>query len=62
VKTGGVVDGNLRSSVGDTLAAEPAPIDYLDGGRRQPVKVGELMDSEIEDFLATGDRAAKPSG
>jgi hypothetical protein len=47
---------------GDTLAAEPAPIDYLDGGRRQPVKVGELMDIEIEDFLATGSRAAKSSG
>jgi len=36
------------------LGIESAPIDYVDDGRRHSVKVGDLMDIEIEDFVPPG--------
>jgi hypothetical protein len=58
---GGQVGGPmamLSPLIGEMLGMESAPIDYVDDGRRHSVKVGELMDIEIEDFVAPGN----PSG
>ncbi|MGD0985657.1 MAG: DUF1326 domain-containing protein [Acidimicrobiales bacterium] len=48
----------LNPLVGELLGMESAPIDYVNEGRIHSVKVGELMDIEIEDFVAPGN----PSG
>jgi hypothetical protein len=42
----------LSSLITESLGMESAPIDYVDDGRRHSVRVGELMDIEIEDFVA----------
>ena len=58
---GGQVGGPmamLSPLIGEMLGMESAPIDYVDDGRRHSVKVGQLMDIEIEDFVAPGN----PSG
>ena len=58
---GGQVGGPmamLSPLIGEMLGMESAPIDYVDDGRRHAVKVGRLMDIEIEDFVAPGN----PSG
>jgi hypothetical protein len=44
----------LRPLIGEMIGMESAPIDYVDDGRRHSVKVGDLMDIEIEDFVAPG--------
>jgi hypothetical protein len=44
----------LSPLIGETLGMESAPIDYVDDGRHHSVKVGDLMDIEIEDFVAPG--------
>lgn len=44
----------LSPLVGESLGMETVPIDYADDGRRHSVKVGDLMDIEIEDFVAPG--------
>lgn len=46
--------GMLRPLIGEVLGMEVAPIQYVDDGRRHSVRVGELMDIEIEDFVAPG--------
>jgi hypothetical protein len=48
----------LSPLITETLGMESARIDYLDQGRRHSVKVGDLLDIEIEDFVAPGN----PSG
>jgi hypothetical protein len=48
----------LSPLITEMLGMETAPIDYIDDGRRHSVKVGELIDIEIEDFVAPGN----PSG
>jgi hypothetical protein len=48
----------LSPLITETLGMETAPIEYIDDGRRHSVKVGELIDIEIEDFVAPGN----PSG
>lgn len=48
----------LRPLISEVLGMESAPIDYVDDGRRHSLKVGALMDIEIEDFVAPGN----PSG
>jgi hypothetical protein len=44
----------LSPLISEMLGMESAPIDYVDDGRRHSVKVGDLMDIEIEDFVAPG--------
>ena len=44
----------LSPLIGEMLGMESAPIDYVDDGRRHSVKVGDLMDIEIEDFVPPG--------
>ena len=44
----------LSPLISEMLGMETAPIDYVDEGRRHSIKVGELMDIEIEDFVAPG--------
>lgn len=36
--------------VGEVLGMESAPIEYADDGRRHSVRIGELVDVEVEDF------------
>jgi len=35
----------------EMLGMQSAPIDYVDDGRLHSIKVGELIDIEIEDFV-----------
>lgn len=42
----------LSPLITESLGIDSAPIDYVDDGRRHSVKVGDLMDIEIEDFVA----------
>ena len=44
----------LSPLISEMLGMESAPIDYVDDGRRHSVKVGDLIDIEIEDFVAPG--------
>jgi hypothetical protein len=48
----------LAPFIGETLGMESAPIDYVDDDRRHSLQVGDLIDIEIEDFVAPGN----PSG
>jgi len=48
----------LSPLISESLGMESAPIDYVDDGRRHSLRVGDLMDIEIEDFVAPGN----PSG
>lgn len=50
--------GALSPLIIEFLGMESAPIDFHDDGRRHSVKVGEMVDIEIEDFVAPGN----PSG
>lgn len=44
----------LSPLIGEVLGMETAPVEYTDDGRRHSVKVGDLMDIEVEDFVAPG--------
>ncbi len=46
--------GALAPLIGEMIGMESAAIDYVDDGRRHALKVGELIDIEIEDFVAPG--------
>lgn len=37
--------------VGESLGMEVAPIEYADDGRRHRLKIGDLVDIEVEDFV-----------
>ena len=41
----------LAPLIGEMLGMESASIDYVDDGRRHSLKVGDLLDIEIEDFV-----------
>ncbi len=41
----------LAPLITEMLGMETAPIEYVDDGRRHSLKVGELIDIEIEDFV-----------
>ena len=41
----------LTPLISEMIGMEVAPIDYVDDGRSHSVKVGELIDIEIEDFV-----------
>jgi hypothetical protein len=54
---GGQVGGPmamLSPLITELLGMETAAIDYADNGRIHSIKVGDLMDIEIEDFVAPG--------
>ena len=42
----------LSPLIGEVLGLESVTIEYLDNGRRHSVKAGNLIDIEIEDFVA----------
>jgi hypothetical protein len=42
----------LTPLIGEVLGVERVPIDYRDDGRRHAVRVGEVIDIEIEDRVA----------
>lgn len=46
--------GMVAALVGDVLGVETAPIEYADEGSRHRVKIGDLVDIEIEDFVHEG--------
>jgi hypothetical protein len=48
----------LAPLISEMMGIESAPIDYVDDGRRHSIKVGDLIDIEIEDFVAP----ANPTG
>jgi len=47
---GGPMAG-LAPLISEMLGIETAPIEYVDDGRRHSLRVGDLMDIEIEDFV-----------
>lgn len=49
-QAGGPMAG-LVPLIGEMLGMETAPIEYVDDGRRHSLKVGELIDVEIEDYV-----------
>lgn len=49
-QAGGPMAG-LAPLVGEMLGVETAPIEFVDEGRRHSLKVGDLIDIEIEDFV-----------
>ena len=49
-QAGGPMAG-LAPLITEMLGMETAPIEYVDDGRRHSLKVGELIDIEIEDFV-----------
>ncbi len=58
---GGVFSGALGGPmaalaplIGEQLGLERAPIEYVDDGRRHSVRVGDLIDIEIEDWVPPG--------
>ena len=58
-KLGAVFSGELggppaleAALVGEMMGMEVAPIEYVDEGRRHRVRIGELAQIEIEDFVA----------
>jgi hypothetical protein len=58
---GGQVGGPMAALtplIGEMLGMEAATIDYADDGRRHSVRVGDLIDMEIEDAVSP----ASPSG
>lgn len=46
--------GMLAPLIGDVIGMEVAPIEYVDDGRRHALRIGDLVDIEIEDFVAPG--------
>ncbi len=49
-KAGGPMAG-LAPLITEMLGMESAPIDYADDGRRHSLKVGDIIDIEVEDFV-----------
>jgi hypothetical protein len=49
-QAGGPMAG-LAPLVSEVMGMETAPIDFVDDGRRHALKVGDLIDIEIEDFV-----------
>ncbi|MEP7104352.1 MAG: DUF1326 domain-containing protein [Chloroflexota bacterium] len=52
-QAGGPIAG-LAPLVGEILGMERAPIDYRDSGRKHSVRIGEMVDLEVEDFVPEG--------
>jgi hypothetical protein len=41
----------LGPLISELMGIESAPIDYVNDGRRHALRVGDMMDIEIEDFV-----------
>ena len=41
----------LSPLIGELIGMESAPIEYVDNGRVHSIRVGDLIDIEIEDFV-----------
>jgi hypothetical protein len=55
---GGTMAG-LAPLIGEVLGVETARIEYADEGRRHRVRVGDLLDMEVEDFVSPLDSTGK---
>ncbi len=44
----------LAALVGEVVGVERGPIEYADDGRRHRVRMGDLLDIEIEDYVSPG--------
>jgi hypothetical protein len=49
----------LAPLIGEMMGMEYAPIDYVDDGVRHSVKVGDLVDVEIEDVVIPGNESGE---
>jgi hypothetical protein len=49
----------LAPLIGEMMGMEYAPIDYVDDGVRHSVKVGDLIDVEIEDVVVPGNESGE---
>lgn len=47
--------GNLAPLIGENLGMEVAPIEFSDDGRRHRVKIGDVIDIEVEDAASPFD-------
>lgn len=56
---GGPMAG-IHPLVGEMLGMEVAPIDFVDDGRRHSVKIGELVEIEVEDIVPPQTPDAEP--
>jgi hypothetical protein len=52
--------GALAPLVGEVLGVERAPIDVVDDGLRHSVRVGEVIDFEIQDIVPFGVETGRP--
>jgi hypothetical protein len=52
-QAGGPIAG-LAPLVGEVLGTERAAFDYRDEGRKHSVRIGEMVDIEVEDFVPDG--------
>ncbi len=50
----------LAPLITEMLGMETAPIDYSDDGRRHRVKVGDLLETEVEDFVSQLSQSGEP--
>jgi hypothetical protein len=56
---GGAFEG-LAPLISEMLGTETAPIEYSDDGRRHRVKVGDLLEMEVEDFISPFSGSGEP--
>jgi hypothetical protein len=56
---GGPMEG-LVPLIGEMLGVERAPIEVVDDGLRHSVRVGDVIDFEIEDIVPFGSESGKP--
>jgi hypothetical protein len=52
-QAGGPIAG-LAPLVGEILGMERAPIEYRDQGSKHSVRIGDMVDIEVEDYMAEG--------
>jgi len=56
---GGAFEG-LAPLISEMLGMETAPIKYSDDGRRHRVKIGDLLEMEVEDFVSPFAQSGEP--
>ncbi len=50
----------LAPLISEMLGMETAPIEYADDGRRHRVKIGDLLEMEVEDFVSQFSETGQP--
>src|SRR5581483_6832708 len=50
----------LGPLAGEMLGIERAPIEVVEDGRRHSVRIGDMIDFEIEDIVPFGDETGRP--